>query len=250
MGKIILYCGSKEVERREYTKKTESLEKFITNQLKIQHSENLQAVYVFLDFIQQLLDIINEWESNENVKIYIYEVISPIYGWEGSRANYQFTVYLGSRVLFNNNINNMPNNCGIAVLQKFSYFVNLDRYYSKDKYDLVLDKYIEFLNKLYTVTSYRAFVITIAKDLEIANDLLKREFQIGLEYRNKENQIFYILNKTFTTKNDNYNYEKLKERIYSSIEDEKPNSEAIKEPVTETSSESSSENRVNNSPRG
>ena len=162
-----------------------------------------------------------------------------------ARPNYHFTVCLGSRTLFINNINNLPYNCGIGVLQKFSYFFNLKNHY-KDKYDLILDKYIEFLNKLYTVTSYRAFVVTIAKNLQITDDLLKRDFQIGLEYQNKENETFYILNKTFTKKDNNYNYEKLKESIYSSIEDKKSNSETTKELVTQTSSEGSSEDRINN----
>ena len=130
-------------------------------------------------------------------------------------------------------------------MQRFDYFYKLE-YYGKDKYELILDAYVKLLNNIYTSGYYKAFIITL-QESELVHDLIKRDFNVGLTYHNKENKKFYILNKTFNNSYLNEKYKKLEERIYSSIENEKPNSKTVETVIAEEFSTSSSEDWLDNS---
>jgi len=76
---------------------------------------------------------------------------------------------------------------------------------------------------------------------------IKKGFNVGLTYHNKQGTKVYILNKTFNNNHLNEKYTKLEERIYSSIENKKPNSKTVETVIAEESSTSSSEDWLDNS---
>lgn len=245
MGIITISHGShSEKFDINHVDKKITLNSYLKERLRGSSEDNLNVVKKFLNFIENLIDISDKWDSN--IDIYINRLNKyNLYGWESARANFSFLVFIDNKQVFTNAITNLPYNCGVGVMQRFDYFYKLE-YYGKDKYELILDAYVKLLNNIYTSGYYKAFIITL-QESELVHDLIKRGFNVGLTYHNIYGRKFYILNKTFNNNYLNEKYTKLEERIYSSIENKKPNSKTVETVIAEESSTSSSEDWLDNS---
>jgi hypothetical protein len=239
---ITLYNGNTG-KKFEYSRKT--LEDWIKEEFRTGGGDQGEVVLKFLAFVQRLCEI--QEIDLDSIQITIKRITNyNIYSWEKARANLHFDLtHPTIGTIFSNSITNMPYNCGIGVLQRFENFYKLGN--KNRNIDKVIKEYVEFIHHIYTDGYYKAFVITLNKNHIVTKPLLENGFTVSLDYLNKDGNPFQILTKTFNERSKlEVNYDKIKERLYAAVENKESNSETSKKLVTKSTTESSSEDWLNN----